>query len=146
MDPRHTQSPALALFDTQPIDCILAAGDTSDIQGLREWIAMLPADTYGQIFIEAADIEEIDHLDAPAGVGVTWVVRDRPHHMPQAAGDCTIRSGQALARAVDAWLDEWLRAESCSPRNFVLWVGAQSNPIMCDFWARIEDEFAAVQA
>ena len=146
MDPRNTQSPALVLFDTQPIDCILAAGEAEDLDEMRAWLKQLPSDTYGQVFIEAASAAQIETLEAPATVAVSWVLRDRPHHMPQAAGDCTIRAGQALSRAVDAWLDEWLRAESRSQRNFVLWLGAKSNPIMCEFWGRIESEFAAVQA
>jgi hypothetical protein len=81
----------------------------------------------------------------PVDVNVTFIMRDRPHHRPHPAGDCTIRSGQALARAVDAWLDEWVRAESTAARSFMLWVGARSNPIMCEYWGRIENEFTAIR-
>lgn len=140
------QSNGLSPFDTQHIDCVLAAGEASDLDAMRTWCSSLDESSYGQVFIEVESAEQIESLSTPLGMNVTWILRDRPHHRPHAAGDCQIRAGQALSRAVDAWLDEWLRAESTSTRGFVLWLGARTNPIMCDYWARIEDEFAALHA
>src|SRR5690606_34702483 len=136
MDPLDTEALTLVRLDAPPADCILAAGDVEDLDSLREWVSQLPNDSYGQILIEAASRDQIQPLTTPPAVSVTWVLRDRPHHIPKAAGECTIRAGQALARAVDGWLDEWLRADSPHARRFVFWIGAKTNPIMCDYWHR----------
>lgn len=139
MDSRNTHSDDLVFTDPGAISCVLAAGDTSDLAELRAWCAGLAEDAYGQVFIETSAVTQIETLDAPPGVGVTWICRDRN---PLCAERC-LRAGDALASAVDGWIDEWLRADSSTGRNVTLWTGARSNTAMCDYWDRLEAEFAA---
>lgn len=141
MDPRNTQSDDLVFTDPGAIDCVLAAGDASELADLRKWCAALAEDAYGQIFIETSAVTQIEAIDAPPGVGITWICRDRN---PLCAERC-LRAGDALANAVDGWVDEWLRADSSSGRRVTLWAGARSNTAMRDFWDRLEVEFTGMQ-
>lgn len=116
---------------------MFAAGEISDLEDLREWCAALPTDAYGQIFIEVFTPYQVQRLDAPERVGVTWIHREQ-RRAGTRSSVCVPR-GQALADAVDAWLDEWIRADP-GFLHFTLWMGAQSSSIMRSFWFRLEAE------
>lgn len=131
-------------IDTSYLDCVLAAGDASDLAELREWCADLPPDSYGQIFIEVFSPIQIEPLDTPRRVAVTWICREQLRSGTRPGQG--LPRGQALANAVDAWLDEWLRADPASGRRFQLWCGAQSTPAMCEFWADIAKELAEIKS
>ena len=137
VDCNDPSSDALIAFDPQRLDCVLAAGDVGDLEQLRAWCASLRPDSYGQIFIEVFAPFQIEQFDAPRNIGVTWICRERLR--PSTRPGVGIPRGKALADAVDAWLDEWLRVEPES-RHFTLWMGAHSSSIMRSFWARIERE------
>ncbi len=118
------------------IDCLLAAGNISDVPDLRVWCQSLPADSYGQVFIEVFSPIQIEPLQTPPGVGVTWICREQ-------LGDPTLPGiglpqGQALKTAVDAWLCEWYRTEYGAERHFTLWMGARSNEVMHTYWKSLE--------
>lgn len=121
-------------------DCVLAAGDASDLPGLREWCAALPDDSYGRVFVEVFSPIQIERLEAPAGVAVTWICRERLRESTRPG--VGIARCQALSEAVDAWLDEWYRSEFGPELHFTIWMGARSSSIMRGFWKGVENEVA----
>lgn len=128
--------------DPEHLECVLAAGDVADIDGLRAWCSMLPDDAYGQIFMEVFSPIQIVTLPTPPRVGVTWICREQLRSSTRPG--IGIPRGQALADAVDAWLDEWLRADPATGRSFLLWTGARSSSIMNSFWIRLEAELTEI--
>lgn len=140
----ETPADSFVFIDPSYLECVLAAGDASDLPALREWCAQLPEGSYGQVFIEVFSPIQIEPLDTPRRVGVTWICREYVNPGPRAG--VSIPRGQALATAVDAWLDEWLRADPASGRSFTMWKGGRSTPVMCDFWTRIENELAGIRS
>jgi NADPH-dependent ferric siderophore reductase len=118
------------------LDCVLAAGDAGDIEVLRDWCAALPPKSYGRVFIEVDTPLQIQLFATPPGVGITWIERNSPES-PR---------GEALMRAVEGWLDEWLRGDPLSGRYVQLWSGARSNPDVVAHWERIEAELAETWA
>jgi len=117
------------------LECVLAAGDAGDIGRLRDWLAALPRKSYGRVFIEVDSPMQIQLLEAPPGVGITWIERK-----PSEA------SGAALMRAVEGWLDEWLRGDPLSGRYVHLWTGARDNFAVTEYWNRLETELSEIWA
>ncbi|MBO1900683.1 hypothetical protein J4H92_01820 [Leucobacter weissii] len=135
-------SQELVFLDPEHLDCVLAGGDAADLPGLRLWCATLPPESYGRIFIEVFSPIQIEPLNPPPGIGVTWICREQLRPSPRPG--IGIPRGQALADAVDAWLDEWLRADPASGRHFTVWTGARTSSIMHSFWRRIESELTRI--
>ncbi|WP_336659132.1 SIP domain-containing protein [Leucobacter sp. USHLN153] len=129
-------SDAVSVIDPDGIDCILAAGDASDITQLREWLRELPETAYGRVFIEVFSDVQIEALPTPPHVGVTWLCREGREDGSAAAPGR--RRGEALAGAVDAWFDEWLWADADSVRNIQLWMGARSSTTMQAYWMGLD--------
>lgn len=121
-------------IDPNYLDCVLAAGDLGDVDALRAWLVTLPVKSYGRVFIEIESAAQVAELPTPPGVGITWIERE------------TAPAGEALARAVDAWLDEWLRGDPLSGRHVALWLGAQASPVMRSFRDHVENELAEIWA
>lgn len=118
------------------LECTLAAGDAADIPELQEWCAALPMKSYGRVFIEVDSLNEVVEITAPPGIAFTWLVR-RPELEAR---------GSAMMRAVEGWLDEWLRGDPMSGRYVQLWSGARTNPEVVAHWLRIEAELAETWA
>ena len=118
------------------LECVLAAGDAGDLDALRDWCAALPKKSYGRVFIEVDSAEHIQPIEAPPGVGVTWLV--------QRSRDAF--AGELLMNAVDAWLDEWVRADPLSGRYVHLWAGARDSREVTAQWDRIRSELAEIWA
>lgn len=57
-------------------DWYLFAGDESAIPAIAASLAALPANARGYAFIEVATGTDVYHVQAPAGMAVTWVFRD----------------------------------------------------------------------
>lgn len=135
---------ALALDAADRIDCVLAAGNLTDLPGLRAWCEALPEQSYGQVFIEVFSPIQIETLHTPAGVSVTWICREllRPSALPGAGMKIGPARGEALVTAVDAWLNEWYRPESGTERHFKMWMGARGNEVVHSFWQGVEQELA----
>lgn len=139
----RSESPSsrhLTIVDPDGLDCVLAAGDIGDLKGLRAWIAGLSDAVVGQVYIEVFSPIQIQPLSVPSGVGVTWICREslRPSPRPGIG----LPRGQALASAVEAWLDEWVRVDGDAGRQFSIWTGARSSPVMQNLWFRVEAELA----
>lgn len=137
-------------IDPNYLDCVLAAGDNTDLPALRDWCAALPADSYGRVFVQVESPSQIDNFPTPMNVGVTWLVRESrsfdldtmPIGFESSANTHSLDYEDELVRAVDAWFDEWLRADPLSGRHFLMWTGARNRPAMREFWERIEVEAA----
>lgn len=114
------------------LDCTLAAGDATDIPAIREWCEALPMKSYGRVLIEIDSPDQVVEIAAPPGIDFTWLVRKivlEPR-------------GAAMMRAVEGWLDEWLRGDPMSGRYIHLWPGGRSTPEVDAHWQRIEAELA----
>ncbi|MBL5972743.1 MAG: hypothetical protein D3X82_02935 [Candidatus Leucobacter sulfamidivorax] len=133
--PRH-----LTILDPDGLECLLAAGDAGDLRGLAAWLSERPRHSIGNVFIEVFSPIQIEPLPTPPGIGVTWICREgmRPSPRPGIG----VPRGRALADAVDAWLDEWLRVGDDADRHFSIWMGARSSSVMQSFWLDVEHELA----
>lgn len=118
------------------LECVLAAGDAGDLDALREWCAALPKKSYGRVFVEVSSPDQIQPIEAPPGVGITWLVQ-RSHDA---------LSGELLMVAANAWLDEWVRADPLSGRYVHLWAGARDSHEVTEQWDRIRAELAEIWA
>ncbi|WP_427869731.1 SIP domain-containing protein [Leucobacter luti] len=127
---------AVTVVDPAGLDCVVAAGDISDLPSLREWLAGLPAETYGRVFIEVFSEIQVEPVEAPEGVGVTWLCREQREPSPRPG--IGRRRGEALAGAVEAWFDEWLWADAENVRHIELWMGARTSSVMQSYWKKLE--------
>ena len=126
----------VTVVDPDGIDCIIAAGDISDLPSLRDWLAVMPSQAYGQVFIEVFAEMQIEELETPENVSVTWLCREQREESPRPG--LGRRRGEALATAVEAWFDEWMWADAQSMRHIELWMGARTSSVMQSYWARLQ--------
>ncbi|WP_177232052.1 SIP domain-containing protein [Agromyces sp. CF514] len=120
---------------TPPAARVLMAGDTGDVAAIRSRLADCDPNATGLVFIEAFNAVQIVPIEAPTGIGVHWVFRERPQ------GTVAPR-GQSLVAAVDAWLDEWMRPEGGV--EISIWLGARSSDVVATFASRLDRELAAI--
>jgi len=99
-----------------PTEHVLLAGDVGDLPGIVAALAWLPADAYGQVLVEAGLDEELPVLAAPLRVTVHRVERS------------PLGDGIAAARAVAAWVEEWIPDEVDERRTVSIWVGERVEP------------------
>lgn len=85
---------------------MLLAGCCDDLVTLQSVLAVLPADAYGQVVVEASPDADLSALDAPARMTVHRV-------WPGEAG-----------RAVAAWISEWMPHEPDAARSVGVWISA----------------------
>lgn len=101
---------------------VLIAGGSADIPAIRRILDRVPSGTYGQVFIEIASPVQIRSWPVPTGVTVTWLRRERDSAVPQPM----LPKGELLARAVAAWMTEWLPEDEPDLPGFV-WVGGATS-------------------
>lgn len=99
----------VAAWHPQTADRILIAGDESALESIREITAGLHPKTRGQVFVEVASAADIQPIQGPGRVSITWLVRDR---------------GQSLRRSVDAWLSEMLPVSVFTESTVYAWIVA----------------------
>lgn len=99
----------------------LLAGDGTDLPKLARILTRLPADAYGQVFIEVPSSITMHPFRAPRDVTITWLRRD-----DAAAGSMASR-GELIVRAVSAWFDEWM-TDGGSVGPMVIWIGCSASP------------------
>lgn len=83
---------------------ILLAADESTLDALQNLIDTLADSARGQIFIEVASADDTAPIATPELVTVTWLARESRSGNPGTSRRCA--HGQALERAVLAWLSE----------------------------------------
>ncbi|MGJ0204300.1 hypothetical protein NHL51_09070 [Leucobacter sp. gxy201] len=112
-------------------DLVLAVGSVRDLPEIRAWLAGLPADAYGQVLIESCSglADALEPLAAPAGVAVNSV-------------PFGLEPGEGLARAVTAWLDEWVWAEADIDRSVQMLACDDPSPAMRECWSRVDRKIA----
>jgi NADPH-dependent ferric siderophore reductase len=126
--------PELAAPDTPALH-VLFVGDSRDLFAIRNMLVELPATAYGQVFIEIAASIQREQLEAPAGVSVTWLSRDRDYF----AGEVLPVRGQLVSRAVRAWATEWMPQTATEQDGFVMWVGCSSSPRVSDLYRELSE-------
>jgi NADPH-dependent ferric siderophore reductase len=83
---------------------VLLAGTEANLDEIRAVVATLPDRARGQIFIEVPSADAIDPIATPERVTVSWLARDvRTGEM---GTGLACAPGQAVARAVRAWVGE----------------------------------------
>lgn len=116
-----------------PSPHIVFAGDAIDLPWIIATLRRLPEGAYGHIFVEIAVPMQQCTPDLPAGMSLTWLIRQRP--------DQTIRPrGERLAQALRGWCSEWLTEPDPSVRHLI-WVGGVSTPRMSELYRELHSRF-----
>ncbi|HWL02307.1 MAG TPA: SIP domain-containing protein [Microbacteriaceae bacterium] len=110
------------LFDDEA-SRVLIAGCAADLPAIQRILRELPTMAYGQVYIEIASPVQARRWPVPDGVIVTWLRRDLQEQESGAA----LPKGELLARAVSAWMSEWLPADDPVVPGFV-WLGGATSP------------------
>jgi NADPH-dependent ferric siderophore reductase len=100
----------------------LLVGDSADLGTLRRMADSLPADAYGQVYIEVASKVQVEQFRTRAGLTVTWLRRDRDAHR---TGTLAPR-GLLAARAMAGWASEWL-GDDAGELRYAAWIGCASS-------------------
>lgn len=121
-------------LDPEGIAPVVAIATSRDLGELREWLAALDPQAYGQVFVEAgpqaAPAEtRVDPaaqtLATPDRVGVTWLRSAE-------------RAGAALAKAVDAWFAEWLWVDASEGRSLEMFTAHHAGQALAPYLQRFE--------
>jgi NADPH-dependent ferric siderophore reductase len=121
----------------RPGPTVLLAGDSADLRDLRALTASLPADAYGQVYVEVASALQIEPLATPVRVAVTWLVRE--------SGSGVIARGALLTAAVDAWIDEWM-PEGVRADRRIAWIGCSAAPRLADRYRELQERSMTASA
>jgi hypothetical protein len=114
---------------------VFLGGVPDDLVTIQAMLATMPMCTYGQVVIESTD--ELPLLDLPRRVQVR-----RVPPVSDAFGDITV--GEGVARAADAWLDEWMPEDAAEkPCSFHAWIGCEGSPAARAAAARVDHSLRA---
>jgi NADPH-dependent ferric siderophore reductase len=89
---------------------VLIAGTETDLDEIRALVATLGERARGQVFVEVPTEAAIDPIATPERVTVTWLTRDTRSGAMGSGLACS--PGQALGRAVAAWIGEMSTGDS----------------------------------
>ncbi len=110
----------------------LIAGDAGDLPLLERLLSRLPADAYGQVFVEVTTAFQITELPAPVGMTVTWLV-DKPATQAEPRGELA-------ARAAVAWVAEWMpESRDAHEAPYVMWIGGTTSIVLDRLHDRLGD-------
>lgn len=117
---------------------VLYVGDSVDIPAIRRHVSELAHDAYGQIYLEVASEIQIQKWDSPPGLSVTWLCRDRA-----CAIEGTIAPrGELMARAIEAWVSEWMPEEQADDR-ISMWVGLAASSVVAELYDNLSARLSA---
>jgi len=118
---------------------ILLAGDETSVLAIRTIVQMLPESARGQIFIEVSRAADIQMVETPELVTVTWLARESRSGNPGTSESC--QPGQALDRAVRAWVSEMNTGNGeVDGGELIAWIDGDSvllNDLRSDLTARL---------
>lgn len=84
----------------------LVTADEHSLVDLEMFLSTLPLCASGRIFIEVPTAADIQVIEAPGRMTVTWLARGARSGAPGTGRSCA--AGEALSRATCAWADEML--------------------------------------
>jgi NADPH-dependent ferric siderophore reductase len=111
----------------RPGPTVVLAGDETDLRDLRALISTLPADAYGQVYVEVDDASRIEPLATPARVVTSWLVREP-----------AVATGSLLADAVEGWIAEWMPEGACDQRR-IAWIGCAAAPRIAERYRVLQE-------
>lgn len=97
---------------TSPDSVLLCVAADRDLPALRAVLADLPADQYGQVYVESSSAG-VHAIPAPEGMAVSWLLRRDDDEV-----------GARAAVAVRTWSTEWMHDaghDALMPR--LVWIG-----------------------
>lgn len=101
---------------------VLIAGTETDLDAIRALVATLGDRTAGQVFVEVPSAAEIEPLATPERVTVSWLARDVRSGAMGTSLACA--PGQALGRAVQAWVGEMSTGDAeLDGADMCIWLG-----------------------
>ncbi len=101
---------------------VLIAGDESILPVIKGLLEVLPGNTRGQVFVEVPAAEQIVPLETPERITVSWLARDVRSGEPGTGERCA--PGQALGRAVTAWVGEMTTGDvAVDGAELCVWLG-----------------------
>lgn len=101
---------------------VLIAGTEEHLDEMRAIVATLGERAHGQVFVEVPTAAQIDPIATPERVTVTWLPRDVRSGEMGTGLACV--SGQALNRAVRAWVGEMSTGDAEIDGDEVcVWIG-----------------------
>ncbi|WP_235507586.1 siderophore-interacting protein [Agromyces sp. Root1464] len=131
---------SVALIDQgcgyQPVEAerTLLVGDESAMPAVLGILRDLPRDARGDALIELADIDDRQHVEAPDGVDVHWIVR-RPGEVPGAAALGHLRQLPDFGGSVYAFAAGESKLATGARRHLVGERGVpKGNVTFCGYW------------
>lgn len=113
---------------------VMLVADESGLPALAGILASLPADAQGRALLEVPSAEDRQPLDAPAGIDLTWLVRDTAHATP---GRAALAAAVATPLPDEPWYG-WVVGESTLPvalrRHWVAAGVPKSTIMFCGYW------------
>ncbi len=112
------------------VEHILVAGETEDLDAIQQVLCLLPAHTFGQVYVETDEGVQLPALAAPARVTITQLRRPastRPECADQESSAAPAARGVLLAQAITGWTAEWMPDEPDAEREFTIWIGGRAS-------------------
>lgn len=120
----------------------LLVGDSRDLPAITGMLSRIPVGAIGQVFLEVASAIQIRRLPCPAGISVTWLCRDRSI----GANGTIAGRGELAARAVAAWVSEWMPDEQESHRlPYIMWIGCSTSRPVTELYLELADRLGEAQ-
>ncbi len=123
---RTDDSEAGIEFQPRPGEAVALFADETAVPAACRILEDLPADATGSAFLEVPTEADRLPVDAPAGVGVTWLVRDGAEHGSLLAGS----AGATVTRDDSPELP-WIRAEERRDGNAdnFCWIAGEASMV-----------------
>jgi NADPH-dependent ferric siderophore reductase len=115
-------------------DRVLLVADESALPAVAGILASLPPDASGRALIEVPTVDDRQDLHAPAGVEVTWIIRDDPHATPGRAALAALRAAPRPDGSTHAWVAGEQSLASGARRHWVEAGVPKGHITFCGYW------------